>query len=188
MRASAIHLGARLGAGLVVLLAACSPSAPTTAGHRLDVTIKDFKVVPSVVSADPGPVTFEVSNRGPTTHEVVVVEREDDAAASRRAAGGSGYGGSASTSSRGYGYGAGSDPTDAGEGAEGDAADGTLLPLGADGLSVDEDAIDVVDELEEVQDGSVGALSVSLEPGTYVLFCNLEGHYLAGMYATIEVA
>jgi uncharacterized cupredoxin-like copper-binding protein len=61
------------------------------------------------------------------------------------------------------------------------------LPMGADGIRVDEDAVVPVDELEEVGAKTRGILSLSLSPGRYVLFCNLEGHYLAGMHASLEV-
>ena len=61
------------------------------------------------------------------------------------------------------------------------------LPIGADGIRVDEDALVPVDELEEIGAKTRGILSLSLSPGHYVLFCNLEGHYLAGMHASIEV-
>ena len=63
------------------------------------------------------------------------------------------------------------------------------LPLGKDGLSVDEDAkvVNVVKELEEVQLGDVHDLAVTLPAGHYVLFCNLEGHYLGGMHADLVV-
>jgi hypothetical protein len=61
------------------------------------------------------------------------------------------------------------------------------LPLATDGLSVDEDAVAPIDELTEVIAKTRGTLGLTLAPGRYVLFCNLEGHYLAGMNAAIEV-
>jgi uncharacterized cupredoxin-like copper-binding protein len=61
------------------------------------------------------------------------------------------------------------------------------LPIGTDGIRVDEDAVVPVDELEEIGAKTRGILSLSLSPGRYVLFCNLEGHYLAGMHAPLEV-
>jgi hypothetical protein len=195
MRPSVVHRGARWGAGLLLLLASCSTSPPAHPGRPLDVTIKDFKVLLSVDATRPGTVTFEVSNQGPTTHEFVVAQLDDSEGGGDRSSGygygsatlrGSAYGGVTSSSSGGYGY--GSDADAGGHAAAGGPSDGTLLPIGGDGLSVDEDSVDVVDELEEVLDGDRDSLTVSLEPGTYVLFCNLEGHYLAGMYATIEVA
>ena len=67
-----------------------------------------------------------------------------------------------------------------------DLPDGEL-PIGADGLSVDEDRLDDVDEIEGVEDGSTEQVTVRLDPGRYVFFCNFEGHYLAGMHATVRV-
>jgi uncharacterized cupredoxin-like copper-binding protein len=61
------------------------------------------------------------------------------------------------------------------------------LPMAADGLSVDEDRVDPLGELTEVEAGASGSLTLALTRGRYVLFCNLEGHYLTGMYASIEV-
>jgi len=61
------------------------------------------------------------------------------------------------------------------------------LPIAADGLSVDEDQVVPVGELDEVEAGSTERLTLPLTPGRYVLFCNLEGHYLIGMSASIEV-
>ena len=67
-----------------------------------------------------------------------------------------------------------------------DLPDGEL-PIGTDGLSVDEDRLDDVDEIEGVEDGSTEQVTVQLKPGRYVFFCNFEGHYLAGMHAAVRV-
>jgi uncharacterized cupredoxin-like copper-binding protein len=61
------------------------------------------------------------------------------------------------------------------------------LPIGSDGLSVDEDGVTVEGEIEQVDTWTTQTLSLPLSPGRYVFFCNLEGHYLAGMYAPFEV-
>jgi uncharacterized cupredoxin-like copper-binding protein len=61
------------------------------------------------------------------------------------------------------------------------------LPIAADGLSVDEDRVVPLDEIAEVEAGASGLLPLDLTPGRFVLFCNLEGHYLSGMHASIEV-
>lgn len=63
------------------------------------------------------------------------------------------------------------------------------LPLGADGISVDEDSrrFRILGEEESVQLTEQDVLDLVLEPGHYVLFCNLEGHYLGGMHADLEV-
>jgi uncharacterized cupredoxin-like copper-binding protein len=65
-------------------------------------------------------------------------------------------------------------------------ADG--LPHGADGLSVDEDQVEVVDELGEVATRTTASLTLDLGPGHYVFFCNLEGHYLGGMHGALDVS
>jgi len=44
-----------------------------------------------------------------------------------------------------------------------------------------------VDELEGVQSGQTGTLSVDLTPGTYVFVCNLPGHYQLGMHEGFSV-
>jgi len=70
------------------------------------------------------------------------------------------------------------------------------LPTKADG-SVDEEGagIQAIDEIEEFPEGEQQSLSLNLEPGAYVLICNLveehEGetmiHYAEGMYTAFPV-
>jgi uncharacterized cupredoxin-like copper-binding protein len=62
------------------------------------------------------------------------------------------------------------------------------LPIGSDGLSADEDAVTSIGEVSQVEYGSTETLSLTLTPGRYVLFCNLEGHYLGGMHSALVVA
>ena len=62
------------------------------------------------------------------------------------------------------------------------------LPIGPDGLSVDEDALTGVGEISEVNVWTSDTLDVRLSPGRYVFFCNLDGHYLGGMRATLVVS
>jgi uncharacterized cupredoxin-like copper-binding protein len=63
------------------------------------------------------------------------------------------------------------------------------LPIRADGLTVDEDALDpeTVGSLEPGAPGSVRALTLRLRPGRYEIFCNMAGHYLGGMHAVLLV-
>ena len=60
------------------------------------------------------------------------------------------------------------------------------LPFRADGLTVDEETIHP-SVFEGQERGKTGELRVRLAPGRYVLFCNMAGHYLAGMRKTIVV-
>jgi uncharacterized cupredoxin-like copper-binding protein len=63
------------------------------------------------------------------------------------------------------------------------------LPLGADGLTVDEDSpsLHPVGEISQVDIGQSLTLVLGLPPGRYVLLCNLEGHYLGGRYSVVTV-
>jgi uncharacterized cupredoxin-like copper-binding protein len=63
------------------------------------------------------------------------------------------------------------------------------LPLQRDGLTVNEEApgIDLLDEAEGLDIDDHRTLVLGLAPGHYVLYCNLEGHYLGGMYAALTV-
>jgi uncharacterized cupredoxin-like copper-binding protein len=63
------------------------------------------------------------------------------------------------------------------------------LPLQADGITVDEDApeLRIVTDLKGVRLGQTRTVRVNLRPGHYVLFCNLEGHYLGLMHTAIDV-
>jgi uncharacterized cupredoxin-like copper-binding protein len=63
------------------------------------------------------------------------------------------------------------------------------LPLQSDGLTVNEDApgIDLLDEVDGLDIDDRQTLVLRLTPGNYVLYCNLEGHYLGGMHASLAV-
>jgi uncharacterized cupredoxin-like copper-binding protein len=61
------------------------------------------------------------------------------------------------------------------------------LPIAPDGLSVNEEWLAPMGELDEVPASTSGQLPLNLPPGRYVFFCNLEGHYLGGMHAVLEV-
>jgi uncharacterized cupredoxin-like copper-binding protein len=68
--------------------------------------------------------------------------------------------------------------------------------LAADALPTD-DAGDVneagdpgivlVDEIEDIEGGATPTLAVTLDAGSYVLICNLPGHYSQGMHTAFTV-
>ncbi len=64
-----------------------------------------------------------------------------------------------------------------------------MLPQ--DGALVAEDAIDgeVIDEIEpdDLPAGATASKTFNLDPGSYVLFCNVEGHYALGMFSEFTV-
>ncbi len=68
-------------------------------------------------------------------------------------------------------------------------ANGKPLPLRRDGLTVNEAALKsrTVASFEGSGAGGGRSEQVHLPPGTYVLFCNMAGHYLGGMHTTLVV-
>jgi uncharacterized cupredoxin-like copper-binding protein len=64
------------------------------------------------------------------------------------------------------------------------------LPLGSDGSSINEDSnqFTKLGSVEDVDAGKSGEMTVKLEPGRYVYFCNKPGHYKMGMAGEITVA
>jgi uncharacterized cupredoxin-like copper-binding protein len=63
------------------------------------------------------------------------------------------------------------------------------LPLQRDGLTVNEEGpgVELVDEVDGLDIDDRQALVLDLTPGHYVMYCNLEGHYLGGMHAALTV-
>ena len=63
------------------------------------------------------------------------------------------------------------------------------LPLRSDGLTVDEAKLRPVTEpgLEPGGPDSLRELRLELPRGRYVLFCNMSGHFMAGMHTTLVV-
>lgn len=61
------------------------------------------------------------------------------------------------------------------------------IPLMASKHRVDEKDLESLGEVEDLKPGEDGKLDADLEAGTYLLFCNLKGHYEAGMAAKLTV-
>jgi uncharacterized cupredoxin-like copper-binding protein len=55
------------------------------------------------------------------------------------------------------------------------------------GNIVDESAFTPVDEIEDIEPNATPTLKVTLEPGHYVILCNIEEHYGKGMHADFTV-
>ena len=56
-----------------------------------------------------------------------------------------------------------------------------------DEKEIKEDALEVVNEIEDIEPRKSGSLTVNLEPGSYILFCNKAGHFKAGMVNHLTV-
>ena len=52
---------------------------------------------------------------------------------------------------------------------------------------VDEEGTDHLGEVSELDPGKSGALILTLAPGTYILYCNVANHYMAGMWTVLTV-
>lgn len=64
------------------------------------------------------------------------------------------------------------------------------LPVGPDHLVDDQNPhpdFDHLGEVEGIDIGQAKSLTISLPPGHYVLYCNMDGHYAFGMNADLTV-
>jgi uncharacterized cupredoxin-like copper-binding protein len=61
------------------------------------------------------------------------------------------------------------------------------LPYICNENRVDEDKEGDLGEVSELDAGKSGALRIEMAPGKYILYCNVPGHYTAGMWTTFTV-
>jgi len=61
------------------------------------------------------------------------------------------------------------------------------MPYDSELRKVDEDAAGHLGEVAELEPGQSGALTIEMKPGTYILYCNIAGHYELGMWTLITV-
>jgi len=52
---------------------------------------------------------------------------------------------------------------------------------------VNEDKLHSSGEVQDLKAGAGGELTADLKPGTYLVFCNIKGHYRAGMHSKLVV-
>ncbi len=52
---------------------------------------------------------------------------------------------------------------------------------------IDEKKLKSMGEVSDLKPGAEGELKAKLTPGSYVLLCNIKGHYQAGMHAQLTV-
>lgn len=126
--------------------ATSTTSSAVLAGHpSVQVTEREYSIVPDVASVASGPVRFQVSNVGQSGHEFNVVRTDLDPRA---------------------------------------------LPVNADSATVITNAagIERVGAVDTtIKPAATKSGSFDLQPGNYVLFCNLPGHYQQGMATRFTV-
>ncbi len=61
------------------------------------------------------------------------------------------------------------------------------LPYDTASERMDEDAAGAIGEVPETKPGETGSVTLRLTPGTYMLACNIAGHYAMGMWTLITV-
>ena len=64
----------------------------------------------------------------------------------------------------------------------------TTLPYDEATMMVKENALQAFGSVNEIDPSRSAALTLTMKPGKYVLYCNLPGHYMAGMWTVIDVA
>ena len=52
---------------------------------------------------------------------------------------------------------------------------------------VDEEAAGVTARVKELRPGTSRTVTVAMQPGTYILYCNIAGHYAMGMWTLLTV-
>ncbi len=62
-----------------------------------------------------------------------------------------------------------------------------VLPYIPNESRVDEDHMETLGEVSELDPGARGAVRLDLKPGSYLLFCNVPGHFMAGMWTVFTV-
>lgn len=63
----------------------------------------------------------------------------------------------------------------------------TELPYIIDENRVDEEKAGHLGEVSELDPGKGGTLTVDLTPGTYIVYCNIPGHFIDGMWTLLTV-
>ena len=61
------------------------------------------------------------------------------------------------------------------------------LPYGETSQRADQDALRTYGSVNEIDPHKSASLTLELKPGKYLLYCNLPGHYMAGMWTLIDV-
>lgn len=62
-----------------------------------------------------------------------------------------------------------------------------LLPFDQGRNKVDVESVQTLGSVSEIDPNKTASLTLDLKAGKYILYCNIAGHYMAGMWTVIEV-
>jgi uncharacterized cupredoxin-like copper-binding protein len=62
-----------------------------------------------------------------------------------------------------------------------------ILPYDESRNKVDAEQLLNLGSVNEIKPTGTASLTIELDPGKYLLYCNIAGHYMAGMWTVIEV-
>ncbi len=62
-----------------------------------------------------------------------------------------------------------------------------LLPYDQSRNKVDAEGMQTLGSIDEIDPSKSASITLELKPGKYLLYCNVAGHYMAGMWTVIEV-
>ena len=62
-----------------------------------------------------------------------------------------------------------------------------LLPFDQSRNKVDVESLQTLGSVSEIEPSKTASLTLDLKPGKYILYCNIAGHYMAGMWTVVEV-
>ncbi len=65
--------------------------------------------------------------------------------------------------------------------------EGQMLPYDQSRNKVDLEGLQTLGAVSEIMPNKSASLILDLAPGKYLLFCNVAGHYMAGMWTVIDV-
>ena len=62
-----------------------------------------------------------------------------------------------------------------------------VLPFDESRNKVDTENLQTLGSVNEIEPNKTASLTLNLSPGKYLLYCNIAGHYMAGMWTTVTV-
>ncbi len=62
-----------------------------------------------------------------------------------------------------------------------------VLPFDESRNKVDTDSLQTLGSVNEIEPNKTASLTINLSPGKYLLYCNIAGHYMAGMWTVVTV-